>query len=90
MNKRSRFVLLLAVLAICFVFLWPSICWYGRTPKEMKALALSSTENIKSYAEANAAEDVREIKMLAKEDPTAKLEGDFAWLEKDAAKNYKK
>ena len=89
MNKRSRFVLLLAVLAICFVFLWPSICWYGRTPKEMKALALSSTENIKSYAEANAAEDVREIKMLAKEDPTAKLEGDFAWLEKDAAKNYK-
>ena len=89
MNKRSRLVILIAVLAICFAFLWPSICWYGRTPKEVQALALGSTENIKDYAEANAAEDVREIKMLAKEDPTAKLEGDFAWLEKDAAKNYK-
>ena len=47
MNKRTRFVILLAVLAICFVFLWPSISWYGRTPKEVQALALGSTEKIK-------------------------------------------
>ena len=50
MNKRSRLVILIAVLAICFAFLWPSICWYGRTPKEVQALALGSTENIKDYA----------------------------------------
>ena len=37
MNKRTRFVILLAVLAVCFAFLWPSISWYYGTPKEMKA-----------------------------------------------------
>ena len=89
MNKRSRLVVLIAVLAICFAFLWPSICWYGRTPKEVQALALGSTENIKDYASVKAAEDVRAIKEIAKKDPTAKLDSQYAWLEKDAAKKYK-
>ena len=89
MNKRSRLVILIAVLAICFAFLWPSICWYGRTPKEVQALALGSTENIKDYASVKAAEDVRAIKEIAKKDPTAKLDSQYAWLEKDAAKQYK-
>ena len=89
MNKRSRLVVLIAVLAICFAFLWPSICWYGRTPKEVQALALGSTENIKDYASVKAAEDVRAIKDIAKKDPTAKLDSQYAWLEKDAAKKYK-
>ena len=89
MNKRSRLVVLIAVLAICFAFLWPSICWYGRTPKEVQALALGSTENIKDYASVKAAEDVRAINEIAKKDPTAKLDSQYAWLEKDAAKKYK-
>ena len=88
MNKRTRFVILLAVLAICFVFLWPSISWYARTPKEVQQLALGSTENIKNYAESKAAEDVRTIKDLAK-DSSAVLDGDYAWLNKAAAKQYK-
>ena len=50
MNKRTRFVILLAVLAVCFAFLWPSISWYYGTPKEMKALALGSLQSIKDYA----------------------------------------
>ena len=89
MNKRTRFVILLAVLALCFVFLWPSISWYGRTPKEVQQLALGSTENIKNYAESQAAEEVRTIKELAKKDSSAILEGDFAWLNKAAEKQYK-
>ena len=89
MNKRSRLVILIAVLAICFAFLWPSISWYGRTPKEVQALALGSTENIKDYASVKAAEDVRAIKAIAKEDPSAKLEGQYEWLNKAAAKEYK-
>ncbi len=89
MNKRTRFVILLAVLAICFVFLWPSISWYGRTPKEVQQLALGSTENIKNYAESKAAEDVRTIKELAKKDSSAVLDGEFAWLNKAAEKQYK-
>ena len=88
MNKRTRLLILLAVLAICFVFLWPSISWYARTPKEVQQLALGSTENIKNYAESKAAEDVRTIKSMAK-DANAVLDGEFAWLNKEAAKQYK-
>ncbi|MCQ2591593.1 MAG: protein translocase subunit SecD [Treponema sp.] len=92
MNKRTRLVILIAVLAICFVFLWPTISWYGRTPKEVQQLALGSTENIKTYAENKAADDVRTIKDLAKKDSSTVLADDleqFAWLNKAAAKKYK-
>ena len=71
MNKRSRLLLLLVVLALCFVFLWLSISWYGRTPKEVQALALGSTENIKDFATAKAGEDVTAIKALASKDSSA-------------------
>ena len=86
MNKRTRLLVLLAVLALCFIFLWPSISWYGRTPKELQQLALGSTENIKSYAELKAAEDVRTIK---KQDLSAPLADEYAWLKKDVSKRYK-
>ena len=49
MNKRSRFLLVLAVIVLCCVFLWPSVAWYMGTPKEVQALALSSLEKIKDY-----------------------------------------
>ena len=88
MNKRTRLLILLVVLAICFVFLWPSISWYGRTPKEVQQLALGSTENIKNYAESKAAEDVRTIKSMVK-DADAVLDGEYAWLNKAAEKQYK-
>ena len=89
MNKRTRLVILIAVLAICFVFLWPSISWYGRTPSHVKALALGSTESIKDYSVNQAAEDVRAIKNLAAENISAEVPEDFAWLKKLAAKQYK-
>ena len=89
MNKRTRLVVLLAVLALCFVFLWPSISWYGRTAKELQQLALGSTENIKSYAELMAAEDVREIKALVAQNSSAILPEQFEWLKKDVTKQYK-
>ena len=89
MNKRTRLVILLAVLALCFVFLWPSICWYGRTPKEVQQLALGSTENIKNYSENQAAEDVRAIESLISQDPDALLAEEYNWIKKDVSKRYK-
>ena len=89
MNKRTRLVVLLAVLALCFVFLWPSISWYGRTAKELQQLALGSTEKIKSYAEQMAAEDVREIIALVAQNSSAALPEQFEWLKKDVTKQYK-
>ena len=86
MNKRTRLLVLLAVIALCFVFLWPSISWYARTPKEVQQLALGSTENIKNYAELKAAEDVRTIKKL---DLTSAITDEYSWLKKEVSKRYK-
>ena len=89
MNKRSRFILILAVLALCFVFLWPSLKWYALTPKEDQALALSSLENIKDYSSVKATDDVEAFKAKVKADENAPLEQDQQWLLKIAKKNYK-
>lgn len=90
MKKTTRFVILLAVLAICFAFLWPSISWYWRTPKEVQVLALGSLENIKDYATVKANEDFNAVIKAYNTDPSAKIDAKYAWLEKAAAKNYKK
>lgn len=89
MNKRTRFVILLVVLAVCFAFLWPSISWYVGTPKEVQALALGSLQNIKDYATAKASEDVLEIKASAQKDAKVPLDEKYSWIEKDVAKSYK-
>ncbi|MCF0241305.1 MAG: protein translocase subunit SecD [Treponema sp.] len=89
MNKRTRLVILLAVLAICFVFLWPSISWYANTPKEVKALANGSTENIKDYATVQANEDVKKFKEWYAVSPDDPLPVEYAWVEKEARKQYK-
>ena len=89
MNKRSRFLLILVVLGVCFAFLWPSISWYTRTPKELQNLALGSLEKIKDYSNVQASADVQELKALARSNPNAALPEKLLWLEKAAAKNYK-
>ena len=90
LNKRTRFFIVLAVLGLCLVFLWPSITWYGRTPKEVQALALSSTERIRDHANSQAIEVVTKLTKLAKSNPDTKLDPEYAWLEKAAKKEYKR
>ena len=89
MNKKSRFALILVVLAVCFAFLWPTISWYYRTPKEDQALALRSLEGIKDYSEAQAGTDFNALVELLKKDPSAELGEDLAWLAEAAKANYK-
>lgn len=89
MSKRGRLVLILAVLAVCFLFLWPTLQWYANTPKDQQALALSSLENIKDYSSHKASADVKAMKAAAKADKTAPLDASQKWLEKAAKKNYK-
>ena len=88
-SKRARLVVLIAVLAFCFVCLWPSICWYVRTPKEEQNLALGSLEKIKDYSTDKANADIDLIFAQARENPDSSLSADYAWLEKVARKNYK-
>ncbi len=89
MSKRSRFLLILVILGICFAFLWPSISWYVYTPKEVQTLALGSLEKIKDYATAMASEDVKTLKASANAGSETVLDAQLAWLEKAAKKNYK-
>ncbi len=88
MNKRSRFAIILAVLALCFWFLWPSISWYARTPKDQQSLALGSLEKIKDYTMLKAEEDVEKLISLA-ESGNETLPAEFSYLEKIARANYK-
>ena len=89
MSKKSRFIFILAVLAMCFAFLWPSLSWYVRTPKEEQALALGSLESIKDYSSAKAASDMRDLVNAVKADPSVLVSEDQNWLAKQAAKNFK-
>jgi preprotein translocase subunit SecD len=89
MSKRSRFILILAVLVVCFLFLWPSISWYALTPKEDQALALSSLEKIKDYSSQMALDNVASLKAAMKANPSAEIGEEYSYLLKEAKKNYK-
>ncbi len=58
MNKRTRFIVVLVVMAVCFAFLYPTLKWYFWTDKEDMALALASREKIKDYSENTARADI--------------------------------
>jgi len=89
MSKRSRLVLILVVLAVCFAFLWPSIKWYYVTPKEDQALALGSREKIKDYARNMAVADLKQLMEDARTDKTDAVDAKFDTLVVEARKNYK-
>ena len=89
MNKRSRFIIVLVVLAVCFAFLWPSISWYARTPKDQQTLALGSLEKIKDYTVVKAKEESDKLIAIAKANPETLIDPSYDYLVKAAKKNYK-
>lgn len=89
MSKRSRFVLILVVLGVCFAFLWPSIGWYFLTPKDEQTLALGSLEKIKDHSRVMAAADIEALTTMVRLDENAALPAEYAYLKKVAKKNYK-
>lgn len=89
MSKRSRLVLILVVLAVCFAFLWPSVKWYFVTPKEDQALALGSREKIKDYARNMAVSDLKALMDDARAEKTDAVDARYNVLLKEAAKTYK-
>ncbi|GHT74291.1 protein translocase subunit SecD [Spirochaetia bacterium] len=54
MSKRYRFIIVLVTVAVCFIFLYPTIRWYFMVPREDKAIALGSREQIKEYSTLTA------------------------------------
>jgi preprotein translocase subunit SecD len=87
MSKRYRLVIILVTIAVCFIFLLPTLRWYFIDKKEDKAVALESREQIKNYASRAAAADLIAFISAAREDGPVPENMDF--LKKEAGKIYK-
>ena len=61
MKKRYRLVIVLIVMAVCFVFLWPTLRWYFLTPLDQQALALQTRERIRDDAEQYARDGLQRV-----------------------------
>ncbi|GHU40041.1 protein translocase subunit SecD [Spirochaetia bacterium] len=61
MSKRYRFTLILVIVAVCAVFLYPTVKWYFLTPRQDKQLALGSREQIKNLASRAAIDDLQNL-----------------------------
>ncbi|MDR1900419.1 MAG: protein translocase subunit SecD [Treponema sp.] len=87
MSKRYRFLIVLAAMAVCFVFLYPSLRWYFLIPKDRQARALESREQIKIASSRNAQADMQRLFALARDG--GDMPEEFAFLTAQAKKMYK-
>ncbi len=89
MNKTKRLLIVLAVLAVAFAFLFPSIQWYYLTPKEEQALALGSREAIRDYAWRMARVELADLESRVKADDAEALPERFDGIVARAKQAYK-
>ena len=66
MSKRYRFIIILVIIALCCVFLSPSVRWYFLVPKLDQSRALGSREQIKTYASQTAQTDLEALVSMAR------------------------
>jgi preprotein translocase subunit SecD len=86
MKKRYRFLIILAVLAVGFYFVWPSIKWYFLTVQSDKDMAESSRNQIKVYAQERADAAVKALLALS---PSAPLPQEYSFLVTKAKARYR-
>ena len=87
MSKLYRFVIILIILALCFVFLLPTIRWYFWVPKLEQTRALGSREQIKTYASQTAQVDLDAL--ISRARSGGDVPEDLAFLTAKAKKIYK-
>ncbi|MHC6201835.1 protein translocase subunit SecD [Breznakiellaceae bacterium SP9] len=87
MSKRYRLFIILAVLAVCFAFLWPTLRWYFLVPLDRQAQALQTRDQIRDYSAQTAQADLNELKQAALEGGA--LPARFSYLVPDAKARYK-
>jgi preprotein translocase subunit SecD len=66
MSKRYRFIIILLTIAVCAIFLAPTVRWYFLVPAQDKVIALGSREQIKNYASRRAESDIDKIMEAAR------------------------
>ncbi|MCE5255816.1 MAG: protein translocase subunit SecD, partial [Spirochaetaceae bacterium] len=79
----------IAVLAICFAFLYPTLQWYFWTPKEDQAIAAGSREQIREYSRRTAYSIVGDIKAKAIAGDSSDLSKEYNLEVQLAKKAYK-
>jgi preprotein translocase subunit SecD len=87
MSKIQRLLIVLAVIAVSFVFLWPTVSWYGLTSKADQALAVGSREQIRDYSRSMAITDLTALKASAAAGSDAKLDAQKFAVDIQAASN---
>ena len=87
MSKRYRFIILLVVLGVCFLFLWPTIRWYFFIPRDQQALALESRQQIRTIASQSANADLQRFIEAARID--APVPEDLEYLIPIARRQYR-
>jgi preprotein translocase subunit SecD len=65
MSKTRRLIIIIAVFAVSFAFLFPTLRWYFLTPKEDQATAIGSREQIRDYSRKMAYLALSDIKVKA-------------------------
>jgi preprotein translocase subunit SecD len=90
MSKIRRLIIVLAVFAVSFAFLFPTIKWYALTPKEDQATAVGSREQIRDFSRRMAYSALSDIKAAALAGDTADLAAKYdivAGVARNAYKN---
>lgn len=89
MSKIRRLIIVLAVFAVAFAFLFPTIKWYALTPKEDQATAVGSREQIRDYSRRMAYTALSDIKAKALAGDAADLSSKYDVVAGVARKAYK-
>lgn len=89
MTKIRRLLVVIAVIAIAFAFLFPTLQWYFLTPLEDQALAVGSREQIRDYSRRMAYGDLTALKALAASGDAADVSAKYPVAKQVAAKALK-
>jgi len=89
MSKIRRLIIVLAVFAVSFAFIFPTIQWYFLTPKEDQAIAVGSREQIRDFSRRMAYSALTDIKAKALAGDTADLSQKYDVVTLVAKKAYK-
>lgn len=89
MTKIRRLLVVIAVIAIAFAFLFPTLQWYFLTPLEDQALAVGSREQIRDYSRRMAYSDLTALKALAASGDAADAAAKYPVAKQVAAKALK-
>lgn len=91
MTNLMRALLVVVFVVLGLVFLYPTISWYFFTADDMKNLANGTREQIRQWAEQEAASAVEALRELSRDTETlsAAAPDEYAFLKAAARSNYR-